>query len=160
MGWEPAERRDLLLDCGDSGDELGLAISPKSKYESISVVVPFHSPLRSRTRVKREAYNLEEGNDKCKFWMVVERMIFKTEAYVSTRDPGGKGREVLRAAATEAKDMDDDKVANLEAIYWNASALNSALASCLITTTTGEVGIRVFERCKNSQELASVRGRI
>ena len=74
VGWEPAERRDLLLDCGDSGDELGLAISFKSKYESISVVVPFHSPLRSRTRVKREAYNLEEGNDKCKFWMVVERM--------------------------------------------------------------------------------------
>ena len=57
------------------------------------------------------------------------------EAYLSTLDPGGKGSEILRAAATKAKDMDDDEVTNL--------ALNSALASCLITTTTGEVGTLV-----------------
>ena len=65
------------------------------------------------------------------------------EAYLSTLDPGGKGGEVLRAAATDAKDMDDDKVTNLAAICWNVSALNSALASCLITTTTDEVGTLV-----------------
>ena len=45
--------------------------------------------------------------------------------------------------ATEAQDMDDDEVTNLAAIYWNVPALNSALASCLITTTTGEVGTLV-----------------
>ena len=60
---------------------------------------------------------------------------FKMEAYLSTLDPGGKGSKILRAAATKAKDMDDDEVTNL--------ALNSALASCLITTTTGEVGTLV-----------------
>ena len=41
--------------------------------------------------------------------------IFKMEAYLSTLDPGGKG-EILRAAATESKDMDDDEVTNLAAI--------------------------------------------
>ena len=56
--------------------------------------------------------------------------IFKMEAYLSTLDPGGKGGEILRAAATEAKDMDDEEVTNLAAICWNVSALNSALASC------------------------------
>ena len=35
------------------------------------------------------------------------------------------------------------KVANLAAICWNVSALNSALASSLITMTTGEVGTLV-----------------
>ena len=69
--------------------------------------------------------------------------IFKMEAYFSTLESGGKGSEVLRAAATEAKDMDDDEVTNLAAIYWKVSALNSAVASCLITTTTGEVGTLV-----------------
>ena len=81
--------------------------------------------------------------------------IFKMEAYMSTIDPAGKGGEILRAAATEVKDMDDAEVANLAAIYWNVSALNSALASSLITTTTGEVGtlaLRVL------QALASERG--
>ena len=39
--------------------------------------------------------------------------------------------------------MDDAEVANLAAIYWNVSALDSALASSLITTTTGEVGTLV-----------------
>ena len=39
--------------------------------------------------------------------------IFKMEAYMSTLDPAGKGGEILRAAATEAKDMDDAEVANL-----------------------------------------------
>ena len=68
---------------------------------------------------------------------------FKMEAYLCTLDPGGKGSEFHRAAATEVKDMDDDEVANLEAIYWNVPALNSGLASCLITTTTGEVGTLV-----------------
>ena len=66
--------------------------------------------------------------------------IFKMEAYLSTLDPGGKGDEILRSVVTEAKDMDGDEVANVEAIYWNATAINSALASCLITTTMGEVG--------------------
>ena len=50
---------------------------------------------------------------------------------MKTLDPGGKGGEVLRAAATEAKDVDDDEVTNLTAIYWNVSALDSAPASCL-----------------------------
>ena len=62
---------------------------------------------------------------------------------MSTLDPGGKGGEILRAAATEAKDMDDDEVTNLATICWTVSALNSALASCWITTTTGEVGTLV-----------------
>ena len=69
--------------------------------------------------------------------------IFKMEANMSTLDPGGTGGEILRAAATQVKDMDDVEVANLAAIYWNVSALNSALASSLITTTTGEVGTLV-----------------
>ena len=69
--------------------------------------------------------------------------IFKMEAYMSTLDPAGKEGEILRAAATEVKDMDDAEVANLATIYWNVSALNSALASSLITTTTGEVGTLV-----------------
>ena len=51
--------------------------------------------------------------------------------------------DVPRAAATEAKDMDDDEVTKLAAIYRNVSALNSAAASCLITTATGEVGTLV-----------------
>ena len=51
--------------------------------------------------------------------------VFKMEV-----DPGGKGGEILRAAATEAKDMDDDEVTKFAAIYWNVPALNSALASC------------------------------
>ena len=63
--------------------------------------------------------------------------VFKMEASASTLGPGG---EILSAAATKAKDMHDEEVTNLEVIYWNVSALNSALASCLITTTTGEVG--------------------
>ena len=63
-------------------------------------------------------------------------------AHMSSR-LAGKGGEILRAAATEVKDMDDDEVANLAAIYWNVSALDSALASSLITTTTGEVGTLV-----------------
>ena len=67
--------------------------------------------------------------------------IFKMEAYLSTLDPGAKGGEVVRADATEAKDMDE--VTNLEAISWNVSSLDSALASCLITTTKGEVGTLV-----------------
>ena len=69
--------------------------------------------------------------------------IFKMDAYMSTLDPAGKGGEILRTAATEAKDMDGDEVTNLAAIYWKVSALNSALASCLITTTTGKVGTLV-----------------
>ena len=47
------------------------------------------------------------------------------------------------AVATEAKDMDDDEVARLEANYWNMSAINSALGARLITATTGEVGTLV-----------------
>ena len=39
--------------------------------------------------------------------------------------------------------MDDAEVATLAEIYWNVSALDSALASSLITTTTGEVGTLV-----------------
>ena len=62
---------------------------------------------------------------------------------MSTLDPAGKGGEILRTAATEVKDMDDAEVVNFAAIYWNVSALNSALASFLITTTTGEVGTLV-----------------
>ena len=69
--------------------------------------------------------------------------IFKMEAYLSSLDPGGRGGEILRAAATKAKDMDDDEVTNLAAIYWSVPALDGALASCLITTTTGEVGTLV-----------------
>ena len=64
--------------------------------------------------------------------------IFKMEAHLSTLDPGGKGGEIFRP-----KDMDDDEVTNLAAIHWNLLALNSELASCLITTTTGEVGTLV-----------------
>ena len=80
------------------------------------------------------------------------------EAYMSTLDPAGKGGEILSAAATEVKDMDDAEVANLAAIYWNVSALDSALASSLITTTTGEVGMFV-ECCRHSRDVASERGR-
>ena len=35
---------------------------------------------------------------------------------MSTLDPAGKGGEILRAAATEVKDMDDADVANLAAL--------------------------------------------
>ena len=69
--------------------------------------------------------------------------MFKMEAYLSTLDLGGKGGEILRAATTEDKDMDDDEVTNIAAIHWNVSALNSALTSCLITTTTDEAGTLV-----------------
>ena len=81
------------------------------------------------------------------------------EAYLSTLDPGGKGREILSAAATEAKNMDDDEVTNLAAIYWNVSALNSALTSCLITTTTAEVGTLVRRVLLAFQDLAAERAR-
>ena len=56
---------------------------------------------------------------------------FKMEAYMSTLDPAGKGGEILRAAATEVKVVDDAEVANLAAIYWNVSAPKRSL----ITTT-------------------------
>ena len=85
--------------------------------------------------------------------------IFKMEANMSTLDPAGKGGEILRAAATEVKDMDDAEVANLAAIYWNVSALDSALASSLITTTTGEVGTLVRRVLQAFRDLASERGR-
>ena len=39
--------------------------------------------------------------------------IFKMEAYLSTLDKEGKGGEILRAASTEVKHMDDAEVANL-----------------------------------------------
>ena len=78
---------------------------------------------------------------------------------MSTLDPAGKGGEILRAAATEVKDMDDAEVANLAAIYWNVSALNSALASSLNTTTTGEVGTLVRRVLQAFRDLASERGR-
>ena len=55
------------------------------------------------------------------------------EAYLSTLDPGGKGSEILRAAATEVKDMDGDEVANLEAVQ--GVAVNLILGvSCLRLT--------------------------
>ena len=60
-----------------------------------------------------------------------------------TLDPAGKRSEILRAAVTEVKDVDDAAVANFAMIYWNVSALNSALATSLIITTTGEVGTLV-----------------
>ena len=49
--------------------------------------------------------------------------IFKKEACVSTLDQGRNWSKIFRAAATDAQDMDDDKVANLETIIWNVSAL-------------------------------------
>ena len=88
--------------------------------------------------------------------------IFKMEAYMSTLGPAGKGGEIPRAAATEVKDMDDAEVANPEAIYWNVSALNSALASSLITTSPRPQAklARLFvECCRHSRDLASERGR-
>ena len=64
------------------------------------------------------------------------------------REHIGSGRrkrgEILGAAATEAKDTDDEKVTNVEAICWNASAFYSVLASCLITAITGEGGALVL----------------
>ena len=74
---------------------------------------------------------------------VYTEYMFKMDVCSSTLDPGRKGGEILRAATTEAKDMDDDEVTNFAAICWNVSALTSALASCLITLTTGEVGTLV-----------------
>ena len=79
---------------------------------------------------------------------------------MSTLDPAGKGGEILRAAATEVKDMDDDEVANLAAIYWNVSALDSALASSLITTTTGEVGTlvrRVLQALAGAEQMVPTK---
>ena len=70
--------------------------------------------------------------------------IFKMEAYLSTLDPGGKGGEILRAAATEAQDMDDDEVTNLAAIHWNMSALNLALARRVLQALPGS-GLRVWQ---------------
>ena len=81
--------------------------------------------------------------------------IFMMEAYMRTLDPAGKGVEIFRAAATEVKDMDDAEVANFAVIYWNVSAVDSALASSLITTTTGEVDTLVIapSRAKSVAEL-------
>ena len=83
--------------------------------------------------------------------------IFEMEAYMSTLDPAGKGGEILRAAATEVKDMDDAEVTNLAAIHWNVSALDSALASSLITQA--KLARLFVECCRHSRELASERGR-
>ena len=82
----------------------------------------------------------------------------KMEASLSTLDPGKRG-EILRAAATEDKDMDDDEVTNVAAICWNVSALNGALASCLITTTQAKLARLFVKCCKHSQDLSSERGR-
>ena len=51
--------------------------------------------------------------------------------------------KVVLGAAARTWTIDNDEVTNLEAIYWNVPALNSALASCLYTTTTCEVGTLV-----------------
>ena len=69
--------------------------------------------------------------------------VFKMEAYMSTLDPSGKGREVLRAAVFDPRDLDQEEVKSLEPIYWNVPALNATLASRLITTNTGEAGTLV-----------------
>ena len=47
--------------------------------------------------------------------------IFMMKADLCTLDPRGKGSEVFTSAATEVKDMDDDEVTNLAAIYWNST---------------------------------------
>ena len=62
---------------------------------------------------------------------------------MTTSDPAGKGGEINRAAAAATADMTDDAVAGLEESHWNVQPLNAALASCLITTTTGEVATLV-----------------
>ena len=74
--------------------------------------------------------------------------IFKMEAYMSTLDPAGKGGEILRAAATEVKDMDDAEVACHEARFSGAKAAlggargkkwrwqRARLATCLASRST------------------------
>ena len=56
---------------------------------------------------------------------------FKMEAYLRTLDPGGEGGDVLRAAATEAKDMDDDEVENLAAICSECVSTQQRVGSML-----------------------------
>ena len=43
--------------------------------------------------------------------------IIKMDAFGSKLDLVRKGGGILTAAATEVKDMDDDEVTNLEAVY-------------------------------------------
>ena len=86
--------------------------------------------------------------------------IFKMEAYLSTLDPGGKRGEILTAAATEAKDMDDDEC-------------GEPRSNLLERVSTRQcVGIMLDQHdhrrswracssscCKHSHDLASERGR-
>ena len=69
--------------------------------------------------------------------------VFRMVAYMSTVDPAGKGGEVVRVTAIKERLVDEETLRALESVYWNVQALNSALASCLISTTTGEVGTLV-----------------
>ena len=63
---------------------------------------------------------------------------------MSTLDPAGKGGKILRAAETEVKGHGTMlKWRTSQRSTGNVSALDSALASSLITTTTGEVGTLV-----------------
>ena len=76
-----------------------------------------------------------------------------------TLDPAGKGGEILRAVATEVKDVDDAEAANFAAICCNVCALDSALASSLITSTQAKLARFFVECCRHSRDLASERGR-
>ena len=68
---------------------------------------------------------------------------FKIESYMTALDPSGRGGEIVKKAAELDDVVDDDVLAAWDTEYWHAQPLGAALASCLITTTTGEVATLV-----------------
>ena len=69
--------------------------------------------------------------------------VFRMESYMTILDPSGKGGELVRVVAAETRDINDEGIGDLECTYWNVQPLNAALATCLISTTTGEVATLV-----------------
>ena len=70
-------------------------------------------------------------------------LCFRIESYMTTIDPNGEGGEIAKRVAQSDVDVDDTVIADLEMEFWHVKPLNAALASCLITCTTGEVATLV-----------------
>ena len=69
--------------------------------------------------------------------------VFKIEAYMTILDPAGRGGELAKKACESDRAIDDDVLAAWDMEFWHVKPLSAALASCLITTTTGEVATLV-----------------
>ena len=68
---------------------------------------------------------------------------FKMDAILSTMDPGGKESEVLRQ-------MDDDEVTNVAAIYWNVLALNKQCVGIMLDRHDHRRSCRVLKAIAGS----------